>query len=181
MRRPVPTRMIAVALAAGSMLMVPLAATAGAATPTLCTKATFSPSTTTAGTQTAKSTLGGCNNPAITGGSGVLVATYSTNGTTASGVKGKITWKGTGTSSFTVKSGAGSKAAAAKCHGTGADEGLAHPQHGHARGRHEQGQGAERYEVHRVALHSLREGRLEDDHHRVPVAGQQDRHLTTAS
>ena len=49
MRGPVPTRMIAVALAAGSLLMVPLAATAGAATPTVCTKATFSPSTTKAG------------------------------------------------------------------------------------------------------------------------------------
>ena len=63
--------------------------------------------------------MGGCNNPAMTGGSGVLVATYSTNGTTATGVKGKITWKGTGTSSFTVKSSAGSAAAGAKCHGTG--------------------------------------------------------------
>jgi hypothetical protein len=111
--------MIAVALAAGSLLMVPLAATAGAATPTVCTKATFSPSTSAAGKQTAKSTLGGCNNPAITGGSGVLVATYSTNGTTATGVQGKITWKGTGTSSFTVKSSAGPAAQAAKCHGTG--------------------------------------------------------------
>ena len=49
MRRPVSTRMIAVTLAAGSMLMVPLAATAGAATPTVCTKATFSPSTTDGG------------------------------------------------------------------------------------------------------------------------------------
>ena len=117
--RPVRTRMIAVALAAGSLLMVPLAATAGAATPTVCTTATFSPSTTTAGVSTAKSTLGGCNNPAITGGSGVLVATYKTDGTTASGIKGKITWKGTGTSSFTLKSGAGPAAADAKCHGTG--------------------------------------------------------------
>jgi hypothetical protein len=119
MRGRVPTRMIAVALAAGSLLMVPLAATAGAATPTTCTKATFSPSTTAAGKSTAKSTLGGCNNPALTGGSGVLVATYTTNGTTASGVQGKITWKGTGTSSFTVKSAGGSAAAGAKCHGTG--------------------------------------------------------------
>ena len=119
MRRPGSTRVIAVALAAGSMFMVPLAATAGAATPTVCTKATFSPSTTVAGKQTAKSTLGGCNNPAITGGSGVLVATYTTNGTTATGVQGKITWKGTGTSSFKVSSGAGPAAQAAKCHGTG--------------------------------------------------------------
>jgi hypothetical protein len=119
MRGPVSTRIIACALAAGSLLMVPLAATAGAATPTTCTTATFSPTTTTKGTSTAKSTLGGCNNPAITGGSGVLVATYTTNGTTASGIKGKITWKGTGTSSFTLKSGGGSAAAGAKCHGTG--------------------------------------------------------------
>jgi len=113
------TRLLAVALAAGSLLMVPLSAAAGAATPTVCTKATFSPGTTTAGTYTAKSTLGGCNNPTLTGGSGVLVATYKTNGTTASGVQGKITWKGTGTSSFTVKSAVGSAAAGAKCHGTG--------------------------------------------------------------
>ena len=35
--RPFPSRLIAVALAAGSLLMVPLAATAGAATPTVCT------------------------------------------------------------------------------------------------------------------------------------------------
>ena len=119
MRGPVPTRMIAAALAASTLLMVPLAAAAGAATPTTCTTATFSPSTTTAGKSTAKSTLGGCNNPALTGGSGVLVATYSTNGTTATGVQGKITWKGTGTSSFTVKSSAGSAAAGAKCHGSG--------------------------------------------------------------
>jgi hypothetical protein len=119
MRGPVPTRMIAVALAAGSLLMVPLAATAGAATPTVCTKATFSPTSTVKGKLTAKSTLGGCNNPALTGGSGVLVATYSSNGTTATGVAGKITWKGTGTSSFTVKSAGGSAAAGAKCHGTG--------------------------------------------------------------
>src|SRR5579862_3189709 len=119
MRRPVPTRLIAVALAAGSLLMVPLAASAGAATPTTCTKATFSPTTTAAGKTTAKSTLGGCNNPTLTGGSGVLVATYSVKGTTATSVAGKITWKGTGTSSFTVKSAGGSAAAAAKCHGTG--------------------------------------------------------------
>ncbi len=119
MRGPVPTRIIAVALAAGSLFMVPLAAAAGAATPTVCTKATFSPTTNAAGKSTAKSTLGGCNNPALTGGSGVLVATYSTNGTTATGVQGKITWKGTGTSSFTVKSAGGTAAAGAKCHGTG--------------------------------------------------------------
>src|SRR5476651_2157843 len=109
MRGRVPTQMIAVALAAGSLFMVPLAAAAGAATPTTCTKATFSPTTTVAGKLTAKSTLGGCNNPALTGGSGVLVATYTSNGTSATGVQGKITWKGTGTSSFTVKSGAGSE------------------------------------------------------------------------
>jgi hypothetical protein len=119
MRGPVPTRIVAVALAAGSLLMVPLAAAAGAATPTVCTKATFSPTTTTAGKLTAKSTLGGCNNPVLTGGSGALVATYTSNGTTASGVQGKITWKGTGTSSFTVISKAGTAAQGAKCHGTG--------------------------------------------------------------
>ena len=119
MRRPVPTRLIAVALAAGSLLMVPLAATAGAATPTTCTNATFSPTTTASGKTTAKSTLGGCNNPTITGGSGVLVATYTIKGGAASGVAGKITWKGTGTSSFTVKSAAGPAAQAAKCKGTG--------------------------------------------------------------
>ena len=119
MRGRVTTRIVAAGVAASSLLMVPLAATAGAATPTVCTKATFSPSTSAAGKQTAKSTLGGCNNAALTGGSGALVATYSSNGTSASGVQGKITWKGTGTSSFTVKSGAGSASAGAKCNGTG--------------------------------------------------------------
>jgi len=120
MRGRVTTRVFAVAVAAGSLSMIQPAATAGAATPTVCTKATFSHTTITAGKLTAKSTLGGCNNPALTGGSGVLVATYTSNGTSASGVQGKITWKGTGTSSFTVVSKAGTAAQGAKCHGTGA-------------------------------------------------------------
>ena len=119
MRGRVTTRIVAAGVAASSLLMVPLAATAGAATPTVCTKATFSPTTTISGKLTAKSTLGGCNNAALTGGSGALVATYSSNGTSASGVQGKITWKGTGTSSFTVISKAGTAAQGAKCHGTG--------------------------------------------------------------
>ena len=106
--------------------------------------------------------MGGCNNPAITGGSGVLVATYSTNGTTASGVKGKITWKGTGTSSFTVKSGAGTPAqapsATARARRRTRSSSARAPH-----GRHEQGRGVERDEVRRVALHSRRDGRLEDD------------------
>jgi len=111
MRRPVSTRMFAVALAAGSLLMVPLAATAGAATPTTCTKATFSATNTT--TSTAKSTLGGCTNPTLTGGSGTLVANFKN----LAKITVKITWKGTGTSSFTLKEGPGPKTN--KCKGTG--------------------------------------------------------------
>ena len=88
--------------------------------------------------------MAGCNNPAITGGSGVLVATYTINGTSASGVKGKITWKGTGTSSFTVKSGAGPAAQAAKCHGTGKTKDSLILSTGTITAGDEQGRGAER-------------------------------------
>ncbi len=110
--RPVPSRLIAVALAAGSLIMVPFAAGAGAATPTTCSKATFTPTTATA--STAKSTLSGCTNAALTGGSGTLVANFKN----LAKITGKITWKGTGTSSFTLKEGAGPKVN--KCKGTGA-------------------------------------------------------------
>ena len=109
--RSFPSRVFAVALAASSLMMVPLAATAGAATPTTCTKATFTPTAT--GATTAKSTLSGCNNPTLTGGSGTLVANFKV----LTKITGKITWKGTGTSSFILKEAGGPKVN--KCNGTG--------------------------------------------------------------
>jgi hypothetical protein len=113
MRRPVPSRLIAVALAAGSLLMVPLAASAGAATPTTCSKATFSATNTV--TSIAKSTLGGCTNPTLTGGSGVLVANFKVT----TKITVKITWHGTGTSSFTLKEGGTPKGVVNHCKGAG--------------------------------------------------------------
>ena len=104
MRRQVPedssvSRLIAVALAAGSLMALPIAAATGAATPTTCKTATFSAINTT--TSIAKSTLGGCTNVPVTGGSGVLVANFKVT----TKITVKITWKGTGTSSFTLKEG----------------------------------------------------------------------------
>ena len=113
MRRPVRDRLIAVALAAGSLVVVPLAATAGAATPTTCSTATFSAVNTT--TSIAKSTLGKCTNPALTGGSGVLVANFKVTAK----ITVKITWKGTGTSSFVLKEGSAPKGVKNTCKGVG--------------------------------------------------------------
>jgi len=105
------TRLMCVGLAAASLVVGSTTVPAGAATPTVCTKATFNAINTV--TSTAKSTLGGCNNPAATGGSGVLVANFKV----LAKITGKITWKGTGTSSFTLKEGTGPKVN--KCNGSG--------------------------------------------------------------
>ena len=110
------TRLICVGLAAASLAVGSAAVPVGAATPTTCTKATFS--ATNSVTSTAKSTLGACTNPAVTGGSGVLVANFKV----LSKITVKITWKGTGTSSFTLKEGAGPKVN--KCKGAGATKDL---------------------------------------------------------
>ena len=113
MRRQVPTRLIAAAIAAGSLIALPMAASAGAAVATTCKTATFSAINTT--TAIAKSTLGGCTNAPATGGSGVLVANFKVTAK----ITVKITWKGTGTSSFTLKEGVTPKSVKNTCHGVG--------------------------------------------------------------
>jgi hypothetical protein len=109
--RLVPSRLIAVALAAGSLMMVPLAAASGAATATTCSGATFGATNTV--TSIAKSTLTGCTSPTLTGGSGTLVANFKN----LAKITVKITWKGTGTSSFTLKEAGGT--GTNKCKGVG--------------------------------------------------------------
>jgi hypothetical protein len=97
MRPFVPVRLVAVALAAGSMIAVPLAVAASAVTPVTCTKlvAPAPKGTTSTGT------ISGCSNPAATGGGGKQV----TNITKLTFV---ITWnagKGTTTAKITYKGG----------------------------------------------------------------------------
>ena len=110
MRRQAPTRLVAVALAAGSLMALPMAASAGAAVPTTCKTATFNITG-----SIAKSTMGGCTNVPITGGTGVLVANFKV----ATKIAVKITWKGTGTSSFTLKQGGAPKGVKNTCKGVG--------------------------------------------------------------
>jgi len=75
MHRQVPIRLIAVALAAGSLMLVPLAAPGSAATPTgpQCTKIVSPPPTTINKVLTSKSTVSSCTPTATTGGSGKSV------------------------------------------------------------------------------------------------------------
>jgi hypothetical protein len=99
MRHLVPVRMVAVALAAGSLIAVPLAAAASAVTPVTCTKlvAPAPKGTTSTGT------ISGCSNVAATGGGGKQV----TNITKKTAV---ITWNAKkGTTTFTISYKAGPK------------------------------------------------------------------------
>jgi len=75
MHRQVPTRLIVVALAAGSLIMVPLAAPGSATVPAgpQCTKIVSPPPTTINKVSTSKSTVSGCTPTATTGGSGKSV------------------------------------------------------------------------------------------------------------
>ena len=102
-RRPVHTRLIAVACVAGSILVASALPASAAVQSASCTKATFGATNST--TSIAKSTLSACTNAAVTGGSGTLVANFKN----LAKITIKITWKGTGTSSATVKEAAGPK------------------------------------------------------------------------
>jgi hypothetical protein len=92
MRHLVPVRMVAVALAAGSLIAVPLAAAASAVTPVTCTKLTAPAPKNNVST----GTISGCSNVAATGGGGKQV----TNITKKTAV---ITWNAKkGTTTFTI-------------------------------------------------------------------------------
>lgn len=96
MRRTNAVRLCAVVLAAGSFAVssgVP--AGAAVAKGTICTKATFK---TDLKKFTSTSVLSGCSNPAATGGTGTLVANFKN----LAKITAKITWKGTGTASYSV-------------------------------------------------------------------------------
>jgi hypothetical protein len=97
MRQFVPVRLLAVALAAGSLIAIPFAAAASAVTPVTCTKlAAPAPKGTTS-----VGTISGCTNTAATGGGGKQV----TNITKLTFV---ITWnagKGTTTAKINYKAG----------------------------------------------------------------------------
>jgi len=95
MRRTVAVRLFAVVVAAGSFAVssaLPAGAVAKGAT---CTKATFK---TDLKKFTSTSVLSGCSNPAATGGTGTLVANFKN----LKAITTKITWKGTGTTSYAV-------------------------------------------------------------------------------
>jgi hypothetical protein len=108
MRRTVAVRLFAVVVAAGS-LAASSALPAGAAVVkgTTCTKATFKTDL-VKGTST--SALSGCSNPAATGGTGTLVANFKN----LKKITAKVTWKGTGTVTYTITE-KGGPAAANKC------------------------------------------------------------------
>jgi hypothetical protein len=99
MGRTGPKRLIAVALAAGSLLAVGLAGPASAAAP----PATCSSPKSTVNIKklTATFTLTACTNTKATGGSGNAVVNFKTLGK-ASTVAGTITWHGTGTTTFSL-------------------------------------------------------------------------------
>ena len=86
----------------------------------------------------------------------MLVATYSSNGTTATGVAGQDHVEGNG-HVFVHREVVGRfRGGGRQVPRHGQDEGLADPQHGHHHGRDEQGRAVEGNEVQRVALHSRR-------------------------
>jgi hypothetical protein len=100
MRRTVAVRLFLVTVTASSLLALPTASPASAAAPpTTC----LNPKSVTnikKGTSTV--TLTNCTNKAATGGSGVAIVNFKTSGTNST-VTGKITWKGTGTTTFNLK------------------------------------------------------------------------------
>ena len=92
MRKFVPIRMVAVALAASSLLAIPLAVAASAVTPVTCTKL-VAPAPKG---NTSTGTLSGCSNAAATGGGGKQVTNISKK-------TAVITWNAKkGTTLFTI-------------------------------------------------------------------------------
>jgi hypothetical protein len=104
-------RVIAVAVAAGSLIVVPLAESAPAAAPTSCAKAVTKQDLKhfIATTQ-----LSLCTNAAATGAKGVMVFNYKNYAKTGK-IAGKVTWNKTGTSVVAIKTGKATKAQIAKC------------------------------------------------------------------
>jgi len=96
MRRTVALRLCAVVVVAGSIAASSaLPAGAVVAKGATCTKATFK---TDLKKFTSTSVISGCTNPAATGGTGTLVANFKN----LKAITTKITWKGTGTTSYAV-------------------------------------------------------------------------------
>ena len=97
MRRSTPIRLFSILLVVGSLAAIPLAGpvSAAATPPTTCLnpKSTSDPKK-----FTATSTLTACSNKAATGGSGVAVINFKV----LTKITGKITWKGTGTTTFQI-------------------------------------------------------------------------------
>ena len=108
MRRVRSFRLLAVAVAAGSMMAVPLAGPASALTGTTCSSGKIVFSTKTF---TATSPLTNCTNPAATGGKGTGVLNFKV----VTAITGKITWNKTGTTTLKISSKAGSAAQNAVC------------------------------------------------------------------
>jgi len=101
MRRTIPIRLFAVAVAVGSLTAIPLSSTATAATGASCSKLVSPPPVTVKGVPTSKSTVSGCLPTAATGGSGKSVTNLKTlvSTTTWAGGKGttivKVAYKAT--------------------------------------------------------------------------------------
>ncbi len=108
MRRQVPTRLVVVAFAVGSLIVLPLAVPASAATGTACSG---DKTVTNTKTDTATSTLTGCTNLPATGGKGTDV----TNFKNTKSITSKITWNGTGTTTTLIKEAGGTAAQTAGC------------------------------------------------------------------
>ena len=104
-------RVIAVALAAGSLIAVPLAESAPAAVQATCSKAVTKQDLKHF---IATTRLSVCTNPAATGGKGVMVFNYKNYATTGK-ISGKVTWNKTGTTVIAIKTGKATKAQIAKC------------------------------------------------------------------
>ena len=103
MRRRTAVHVFAVVVVAGSFTFS--AAPAGAVVKgATCTKATFK---TDLVKKTSTSVISGCTNVAATGGTGTLVANFKNLGK----ITAKITWKGKGTTSYTVTQKVGPAAA----------------------------------------------------------------------
>ena len=115
MRRTVAVRLFAVT-AIVSIVGVSSVLPAGAvvAKGASCTKATFK---TDLKKFTSTSVISGCTNAAATGGTGTLVANFKN----LAKITAKITWKGTGTTSYLVAQKAGSKTNTCKGSGTTKD------------------------------------------------------------
>jgi hypothetical protein len=105
MRRQVPARLIAVAIAAGSMMLIPFAAPVNAATVgASCKKLVSPPPITVKGVSTSKSTVSGCTPLAATGGTGKSVTNLKT-------LTSVTTWaKGAGTTTVKISYKVGPKA-----------------------------------------------------------------------